>query len=589
MERLKCSVCGAELSKKSKTEFFCEYCENTFTVKEEIPQDIIISMNIACHELRNLSFGRARNAYSNIAESGCKLAEVFWCLVLCKYGIEYIHDARTNKYLPTCHRMSSRAVTEDEDYLKVLEYAENKADYESKAEQIEKTRLGILELAKKAESYEVFICYKQDDENGRPTEESLFVTDVYNQLKNHGVKVFLARKCIPLGSDYEPYIFNALETSKVMLLMCAKKKYIESTWVVNEWDRFVDIVAHNRNRFLIPIFDMNFNPYDLPDKLSELRLQGLKRGDFDFAEKLLDHIGGVLGRSLRISETNEELEKQKKEKEKQYSKANAALMLKNYSRAKDSFEAYVEEYSMDYKGWLGLAKVYTKNFTDYLDEQHIYFLECAENAANEEEKELIRQEYNTYKIKAEEAKRANSAQKERERRETEAFARENERREAEAFAREKERRDAEARAREDTQRAAQARAAAELVLKESERRKESERESSRRAPDSALINRLMTDERRDTATVSKKNGCWLKQIFDSPRSSAQSKEPYSANMKASSALASIFSEEEPTTKPSATLMKAVLMMSEDEEDTKPGIARNIALLMRDDEKKGKKR
>lgn len=99
----------------------------------------------------------------------------------------------------------------------------------------------------------------------------------------------------------------------------------------------------------------------------------------------------------------------------------------------------------------------------------------------------------------------------------------------------------------------------------------------------------MTDERRDTATVSKKNGCWLKQIFDSPRSSAQSKEPYSANMKASSALASIFSEEEPTTKPSATLMKAVLMMSEDEEDTKPGIARNIALLMRDDEKKGKKR
>ena len=94
---------------------------------------------------------------------------------------------------------------------------------------------------------DIFISYKQSDENGNPTRDSQIALDLYDKLKEKGYNTFCAKKSLKeIGSSrYKSDIDSALDESKVMVVVLTNSEYAESTWVKYEWDGFFNDVLSN--------------------------------------------------------------------------------------------------------------------------------------------------------------------------------------------------------------------------------------------------------------------------------------------------------------------------------------------------------
>ncbi len=203
--------------------------------------------------------------------------------MLCKYGIEYVEDPSTHKRVPTVNRAQYISIFADSDYKSAIEYADTyqKSIYESEAKLIDDIQKGILEISNKEEPFDVFICYKETDNNGRRTPDSVLATDLYHQLTNEGFKVFFSRITLEdkLGTAYEPYIFAALNSAKVMVVLGTRPEYFNAVWVKNEWSRYLSIIKNGENKILIPAYK-DMDPYDLPEEFSHLQAQDMSKLGF---------------------------------------------------------------------------------------------------------------------------------------------------------------------------------------------------------------------------------------------------------------------------------------------------------------------
>ena len=117
----------------------------------------------------------------------------------------------------------------DRDYKSALQYADSyqKSIYEEEANAINDIQKGILAISQKEKPFDVFICYKETDNDGRRTRDSVIAADLYHELTEEGFKVFFSRITLEdkLGSAYEPYIFAALNSAKVMVVVGTKDVY----------------------------------------------------------------------------------------------------------------------------------------------------------------------------------------------------------------------------------------------------------------------------------------------------------------------------------------------------------------------------
>ena len=146
------------------------------------------------------------------------IAEAYWGIVLCRFGIEYVKDPQTFEMKPTCHRTILSSIFSDPEYKKALQYADDasKKIYEKEAADIDRIQKKIIEISSKEKPYDVFICYKENEEGYGRTEDSSIAQDICTYLTNDGLKVFFARITLRAmaGAAYEPYIFAALNTAR---------------------------------------------------------------------------------------------------------------------------------------------------------------------------------------------------------------------------------------------------------------------------------------------------------------------------------------------------------------------------------------
>lgn len=280
----KCKMCGGELSvSEGNTVIECDFCGTTQTVpsaKDENLQGLFNRANI----LRMKSeFDKAEQIYERIVQADNTQAEAYWGLILCKFGIEYVEDPATFKRVPTCHRTSLDSIIADDDYKSALNYADSvqRGIYESEAKEIDRLQKEIIVLSQKEDPYDVFICYKETDETGRRTQDSVIANDIYYHLTQEGFKVFYAAITLEdkLGSAYEPCIFAALNSAKVMLSIGTKPEYFNAVWVKNEWSRFLKIMKKDRSKVLIPCYK-DMDAYELPEEFAHLQAQDMSKIGF---------------------------------------------------------------------------------------------------------------------------------------------------------------------------------------------------------------------------------------------------------------------------------------------------------------------
>jgi hypothetical protein len=298
MAILKCKSCGGSIQATEGTTFgTCESCGSKCTLPKVSDDRRANLLNRANHLRRQNEFDKAIQAYENILIEDSTDAEAHWGILLSKYGVEYVEDPVTHNRIPTCHRVQRNSILSDPDYQNTIQNAPDeytKSLYEEEANRIYEIQREILAISNQENPYDVFICYKERDDSGNRTKDSVISQDIYNNLDKEGYRVFFARITLEkqLGNQYEPYIFNALNSAKVMLVVGTKKEYFDSLWVKNEWSRYLNLMKNDHSKLLIPCY-RDMDAYDLPEEMSMLQAQDI--GKIGFIQDIIHGIKKVTG------------------------------------------------------------------------------------------------------------------------------------------------------------------------------------------------------------------------------------------------------------------------------------------------------
>ena len=294
---IKCKMCGGDLHpEENGTTCTCEFCGSVQTIPKLDNERRMNLYDRGNHFRRQNEYDKAMGIFEQILQEDRTDAEAYWSLVLCRWGIEYVEDPATKKRLPTVNRVQLTSVLADEDYLSALQYADGfqKTIYEQEARAIDEIQKGILAISRNEQPFDVFICYKETDESGRRTPDSVLANELYHQLTNEGFKVFFSRITLEdkIGTAYEPYIFAALQSARVMVVLGTKPEYFKAVWVRNEWSRFLAMIRAGEKKTLVPAY-RDMDPYDLPDEFSHLQAQDM--GRLGFMQDLIRGIRKILG------------------------------------------------------------------------------------------------------------------------------------------------------------------------------------------------------------------------------------------------------------------------------------------------------
>ncbi len=308
MAVFRCKMCGASIKlDKNETVGICEHCltEQTFPKLDDEKRESLYDR--ANHFRRNNDYDKAMGIYEKILLEDPEDSEAYWSVVLCNYGVEYVEDPVTRKRIPTVNRTQYTSIYDDDNYRSALRFADisQKCIYEREAEQINEIQRKILSISKQEEPFDIFICYKETDNSGKRTPDSVLATEIYHQLTNEGFKVFFSRITLEskIGTEYEPYIFAALNSAKIMIVLGTRPEYFNAVWVKNEWSRFLSLIKTSKgNKLLIPAYK-DMDPYELPEEFSHL--QALDMAKLGFVQDLLHGIKKVLNNNDSVTSSKQ--------------------------------------------------------------------------------------------------------------------------------------------------------------------------------------------------------------------------------------------------------------------------------------------
>lgn len=360
MAVIKCKMCGGDIElSPDKTFGVCECCGSTMTFPKVDDDQRAAAFNRGNYFRRIGEFDKALAVYERIVEEDNTDAEAHWCCALCRYGIEYVEDPTSHEYLPTCHRASFDNFLEDVDYQAALQYSDGitKRQYEKDAAKIAEVQHGILATCQNEQPFDVFICYKESDENGSRTKDSTLAQEIYYQLTDQGRRVFFARITLEdkVGTEYEPYIFAALNSAKVMVVVGTKPEYFNAVWVKNEWNRFLAMMKKDRSKLLLPCY-RDMDPYDLPEALAVLQSYDMSK--IGFIQDLTRGISKVLDAGKPASEPKETVVVQNVANTNvtaQIKRGNMALADGEWEQAKTFFNQALDMDAECAEAYLGLA------------------------------------------------------------------------------------------------------------------------------------------------------------------------------------------------------------------------------------------
>ena len=106
----------------------------------------------------------------------------------------------------------------------------------------------------------------------------MLAQEIYDNLTSKGYRVFFSRITLEdkLGKNYEPCIYAALTSAKVMLVVTTDSDNCNAVWVKNEWKRYIDFMKTDKYKTLIPVYK-NMSPYALPDEFAKLQAQDMSK------------------------------------------------------------------------------------------------------------------------------------------------------------------------------------------------------------------------------------------------------------------------------------------------------------------------
>lgn len=355
----KCKMCGGDLVREGGF-FLCDHCGSKWEVDRADDANAVDFAN-AWIAVREGDFQRATELFEELIVKKPESHEAYWGRAIARNGIIFVVDYNESKKVPTCNNIREESFDGCEDVQSAIKYAplEIAEKYKKQAEQIEKIRLEWLEKARHEPKYDVFISYKESDldRGEKRTQDSVAATELYSLLVEQGYKVFFSRVSLrdKVSEHYEPYIYNAIKTAKVMIVFGTRAEYFTSTWIKNEWHRFklrLEKGEKHKNSLVVVYNSQTMTPNELPEVLK--RRQCLDCTSMSFYDTLKKHI-------KRVIEENSEgvsLDKINIEGNRDYKKATEIPT--NEVKTKEVGFGMVAETSIDEKQSLKLIESYLK-------------------------------------------------------------------------------------------------------------------------------------------------------------------------------------------------------------------------------------
>lgn len=277
-----CRVCGGALELVSGRSLCrCPYCGTLQSVPLLDSEEKAELCRRAEQLRREFRYDKAMALYERLIQLSPADADLYWALTLCRFGAELSPDGGV-----LLNRICAHSVLSDEDFKLALKFAddETRAVMEKQAEQIDIARRSGLERAGSAE-YDVYLCAREADENGRRAMDSVIATELYKRLCAEGFKVFFPQKSLEdeFGGAWEPHIFAALSSAAVMIVVGTSAESFDEVWVRNAWSRFA--------RTIIPVV-RDVPPSGLSETLPE-ELAGLQMLDMSRLGAENDLIGAI--------------------------------------------------------------------------------------------------------------------------------------------------------------------------------------------------------------------------------------------------------------------------------------------------------
>lgn len=279
MNHKMCQVCGAEalVLNEWKKEYKCGACDAVFSIEDSFSAD-----TEALNDLQDAerllqqnppSFDYAETQFDLIIRKYPTWSAGYWGRLRAKFGIKYEIDYN-KKSVPSCYMETYEDIRENDDFKSALRYAspELREVYEEQAARIAEVARIWRENAKKY-NYDVFISFKEtDDLTHGVTSDRQEMLELYNHLTMKGYKVFFSPVSLHqrdiYGAQSEPYIFDAIDDAKIMIVYGSKPEYFNSTWVQNEWQRYYLAMGKGKKApgSLIVAYE-GFNAIELPNVL----------------------------------------------------------------------------------------------------------------------------------------------------------------------------------------------------------------------------------------------------------------------------------------------------------------------------------
>ena len=304
MAEYKCKKCGGDLKNANEggvTVVKCENCGSVITLSKFLSQDKIKNLyNLANGYFYNGDYEEAKKLYKRITEENGTDAEAYWHLVLCEYQVKYVGERQRTL---TINSNPKKPVTDCLYYKSAINNAtvDQKSIYEKEAQEILRIQKRINEIAEEEKPFDVFISYKDKDKLGEKTPDSEYAKSIYNDLKDEGYQVFYSAETLKnkIGMEYGPYIYFALSSAKVMIVVGTDKEYFNSGWVKNEWCSFYD--KQDENKWIIPVCK---NTIDIPNKLNAY--QAIEIGYGNWFKNVVNAVKKKIPKIKQNSEKNEE-------------------------------------------------------------------------------------------------------------------------------------------------------------------------------------------------------------------------------------------------------------------------------------------
>lgn len=256
-------------------------------------------------------FVNAERSYRRVLEDHPDNAEALWGLTLCKFGVEYVEDEHTHERRPVVHFLRRTPITEDADYRLACQQAgePERSQYEADGAYIRQIQQRVMQAQGSQKPWDVFLCYKASlpgsAEPSAKTAEFAYARELYFRLSMEGYRVFFAHETLSnqAGANYEAQIFYALQSARVMLVVCANPAHLNTPWVHSEWARYLERVDAEAGACrLVPLLYDGCNPYALPEAFTTRSIQGLRMGEYASADSLRGVLSSMIRREAPVPE-----------------------------------------------------------------------------------------------------------------------------------------------------------------------------------------------------------------------------------------------------------------------------------------------